>query len=114
MLETPDVPPIARVMRVAPRPGEQPAAGFSWGDYEDVDESRVTADDADSEDEGGWIVKGSNRRPSMCSRHIASQLCCANTHSTRAEPKASSSQIAPQTAPETMTKKKRQNMVCLR
>lgn len=69
MLETPDVPPIARVMRVAPRPGEQPAAGFSWGDYEDVDESRVTADDADGEDEGGWIVKGSNRRPSMFSLH---------------------------------------------
>ena len=63
MLETPDVPSLARVMRVAPRPGEQPAAGFSWGDYEDVDESRITADDADGEDDG-WIVKGSNRRPS--------------------------------------------------
>ena len=64
MLETPDVPSLARVMRVQPRPDEQPAAGFTWGDYEDVDDSRMTADDADGEDEGGWVVKSSRTRVS--------------------------------------------------
>lgn len=65
MLETPDVPSVARVMRVTPRADEHPAAGFSWADYEDVDNSGITADDADGEDEGGWIVKSSRVRTSM-------------------------------------------------
>lgn len=63
MLETPDVPPAARVMRVQPRPDERPVTGFSWADYEDVDGSGVTADDADGEDDGGWIVQSSRGRP---------------------------------------------------
>lgn len=71
MLETPDVPTIGRVMRVAPRPDERPAAGFSWGDYEDVDESRLTADDADGEDdEGGWVVKSSRPKTSKSLRRV--------------------------------------------
>ena len=37
LLEEPDYPEVSRVMRVKPRPDERPAAGFSWGDYEDVD-----------------------------------------------------------------------------
>ncbi|PSR76298.1 hypothetical protein PHLCEN_2v8530 [Hermanssonia centrifuga] len=69
MLETPDVPTLARVMRVQPKPDEKPAVGFSWGDYEDVDEARGTADDADGEDdEGGWVVKSSSKgRPKATS-----------------------------------------------
>ncbi|KAJ3489453.1 hypothetical protein NLJ89_g11529 [Agrocybe chaxingu] len=35
MLETPDYPTLARVMRVQPLPNEKPASGFSWADYED-------------------------------------------------------------------------------
>ncbi|KAF7794456.1 hypothetical protein EIP86_005590 [Pleurotus ostreatoroseus] len=85
LLEIPDVPTVARVMRIKPGPDDHPAQGFSWGDYEDVDE-RGTADDADGEDEGGWIVKNS-RRP---------------------KPKSPAAQ-APQTASESMTKKQRQN-----
>ena len=67
-LETPDVLTLARVMRVQPRPDEQPVAGFTWADYEDVDDSnsRMTADDADGEDEGGWVVKNSRSRASQC------------------------------------------------
>ena len=64
MLETPDVPTIGRVMRVQPRPDEQPVAGFSWADYEDVDDSRLTADDADGEDDGGWVVQSSRPKSS--------------------------------------------------
>lgn len=64
MLETSDYPTVARVMRIAPGPDEKPAAGFSWGDYEDVDDARVTADDADGEDDGGWGVVKSRGRPS--------------------------------------------------
>jgi len=59
MLETPDYPSVARVVRIHPRPGEKPAPGFTWADYEDV---QVAADDADSEDDGGWgVVKPRGR-----------------------------------------------------
>ncbi|GJE90302.1 hypothetical protein PsYK624_064310 [Phanerochaete sordida] len=88
MLETPDVPAPARVLRVQPRPDEQPAAGFSWADYEDVDNSGLTADDADGEDESGWIVQSSRGGG-------------------RTRPKAPH---ATQSAPESLTKKQRQNL----
>ncbi|KZT25213.1 hypothetical protein NEOLEDRAFT_1178628 [Neolentinus lepideus HHB14362 ss-1] len=81
MTETPDHPGIARVMRVQPPPGEKPAAGFSWGDYEDVD--------ADGEDDGGWgVVKNRSRRKAT-----------TGTQSSTPEFKA----------PESLTKKQRQN-----
>lgn len=67
MLEEPDYPQISRVMRIKPKPDEQPAAGFSWGDYEDVD-NRGTANDADGEDDGGWGVVKGRGRPSKWSR----------------------------------------------
>ena len=64
MLETPDRPSLARVIRVQPLPDEKPASGFSWGDYEDV---RVTTDggenDADGEDDGWGVVR--TRRQSL-------------------------------------------------
>jgi hypothetical protein len=64
MLETPDYPTLARVIRVQPLPDEKPASGFSWGDYEDV---RLTTDggenDADGEDDGWGVVK--TRRQSL-------------------------------------------------
>lgn len=59
MLERPGYPGLARVMRVQPRADEAPAPGFSWKDYEDVDASSGTLNDADGEDDGEWgIVKG--------------------------------------------------------
>ncbi|RPD58896.1 hypothetical protein L226DRAFT_553825 [Lentinus tigrinus ALCF2SS1-7] len=90
LLEEPDYPQLARVMRIKPRPDEQPAAGFSWGDYEDVDESRGTADDADGEDDGGWGVVKSRGRPKV------------NKTPSQQTPTA-------QKAPETLTKKQRQH-----
>ncbi|KAI0925064.1 hypothetical protein AcW2_005759 [Taiwanofungus camphoratus] len=89
MLETPDYPSIARVMRIQPGPNDRPATGFSWGDYEDVDDSRGTADDADGEDDGGWGVVKSRARSKL--NKIPSQ------------------QTPAQTAPESLTKKQRQN-----
>jgi len=69
MLETPDVPTLARVMRVQPFPDEKPASGFSWADYEDV---RVTTDgggnDADGEDDSWGVVQ--SRRQSMLSNGL--------------------------------------------
>ncbi|KAI0072640.1 hypothetical protein K474DRAFT_1667581 [Panus rudis PR-1116 ss-1] len=88
MLETPAAPSLARVMRVQPRPDEKPAAGFSWADYEDVDESRLTADDADGEDDG-WIVQ-SSKKP-------------------KAHKPSSPTASGPLHAPETITKKQRQH-----
>ncbi|KAI0761849.1 hypothetical protein BD413DRAFT_588059 [Trametes elegans] len=91
LLEEPDYPQLSRVMRIQPRADERPAAGFSWADYEDVDDSRATADDADGEDDGGWGVVQS-RRP---------------------KPKQAGSTPGhtptPQKAPETLTKKQRQH-----
>jgi hypothetical protein len=46
-----------RVMPVRPLPGEQPAKGFSWEDYEGVQVS----EDASDEEEGGWGVVRSRR-----------------------------------------------------
>jgi hypothetical protein len=60
MLEEPDQPLVARVLRVQPSPGEKPAPGFSWADYEDV--QVAAAEDADGEDDGGWgVVKSRSR-----------------------------------------------------
>jgi len=62
MLEVPDQPSVARVLRVQPNSGEQPAPGFSWADYEDV--QVAAAEDADGEDDGGWGVVKSRTRNS--------------------------------------------------
>ncbi|KAI0255691.1 hypothetical protein BJV78DRAFT_566320 [Lactifluus subvellereus] len=53
----PDAPP--RVVPVRPPPGEQPAKGFTWDDYEGVQDD----EDASGEDDGGWGVVKSRRRP---------------------------------------------------
>ncbi|KZP01771.1 hypothetical protein CALVIDRAFT_532530 [Calocera viscosa TUFC12733] len=93
MLETP-AQSIARVVRVKPSVGDKPAAGFSWADYEDVEGGGGMADEAD--DEGEWgIVKSRNRRS-------AAQSAFASFSS-------SSAPVRPAKAPETLTKKQRQN-----
>jgi hypothetical protein len=63
MLETPDYPELARVMRVQPRADEKPAQGFSWGDYEDVkvEEGGSADNDADGEDDGWGVVQSRGR-----------------------------------------------------
>ena len=62
MLERPDFPTLARVMRVQPRADETPVPGFSWDDYGDVVEESFLVHDADQEDEGEWgVVKSRNR-----------------------------------------------------
>ncbi|EGN95324.1 hypothetical protein SERLA73DRAFT_187624 [Serpula lacrymans var. lacrymans S7.3] len=92
MLEEPDYPGVARIMRVQPRPGEKPATGFSWADYEDVhvDDGSAGLHDADGEDEAEWgVVKSKSR-----------------SKPNRAEATSVSST---QKAPDTMTKRQRQN-----
>lgn len=92
MLETPQYPEIARVMRVKPAEGEQPAPGYSWGDYEDADENKVISMDDEETDEGGWgVVK--SRRPKR------SQTVTQST--TQAS--------KPSTDNQSLTKKQRQN-----
>ncbi|KAH7335563.1 hypothetical protein B0J17DRAFT_670635 [Rhizoctonia solani] len=56
MLETPQYPDVARVMRVKPTDEPQPAPGYSLADYEDGDENRVISMDDEETDEGGWGV----------------------------------------------------------
>ncbi|KAL0955265.1 hypothetical protein HGRIS_004155 [Hohenbuehelia grisea] len=90
MVETPDYPQVARVMRVQPRGDEKPASGFSWGDYEDVAVGgNGTGTDADGEDDGWGVVRRSGR--------------------SKTDRTPSSSAHAVQKAPETLTKKQRQN-----
>ncbi|KAH0836393.1 hypothetical protein J3R83DRAFT_7973 [Lanmaoa asiatica] len=93
MLEQPDFPTVARVMRVQPRADETPVPGFSWEDYGDVVEDSLLVHDADQEDEGEWgVVKSRNRTRPL-------QTTTTTTSSTSYAP----------AAPETMTKKQRQN-----
>ena len=49
--------PSPHIVPVRPPPGEKPAKGFSWEDYEGV---RVD-EDASSEEDGGWGVVRSRR-----------------------------------------------------
>ncbi|KAF8511813.1 hypothetical protein BU17DRAFT_96872 [Hysterangium stoloniferum] len=88
MLESSQYPELSRVMRVTHE--EQPATGFSWGDYEDANDVRGV--DADGEDDGEWgIVKSRGR--------------AKHTQST-----SSSGVLAPPSrGPETLTKKQKQH-----
>ena len=113
MLETSDYPSISRVMRVTSL-SEEPAPGFSLGDYEDV---RLTTDggenDADGEDDGWDVV--TTKRPSESIKFCLS--CKLVTHapfplnSGRSNIAGQSSlpTSAPMKAPETLTKRQRQN-----
>ncbi|KAK7041781.1 hypothetical protein VNI00_009070 [Paramarasmius palmivorus] len=103
MLETSDYPTLSRVMRIQPQPGEKPAKGFSWADYEDVIDQATSKSggydgggetgEGEDDDEGWGVVKGRGRpRPERSVTLQASQ----------------SSQKAVK-APETLTKKQRQN-----
>ncbi|TFY71294.1 hypothetical protein EVG20_g1734 [Dentipellis fragilis] len=75
------------VVRIRPQPGEKPAKGFTWEDYEGV---QVDNNDADGEDDGGWgVVKSKGR----------------NKHNQL----SSSQQSHASKAPESLTKKQRQN-----
>ncbi|KAG9318956.1 hypothetical protein JVU11DRAFT_1071 [Chiua virens] len=93
MLQKPDFPTLARVMRVQPRADETPVAGFSWDDYGDVLEDSLLVHDADQEDEGEWgIVRSRSRtRPQQ--------------QTTTATPSTSHDAATA----DTMTKKQRQN-----
>ncbi|KAI9464807.1 hypothetical protein F5148DRAFT_169513 [Russula earlei] len=52
-----DAPP--HVLPIRPLPGERPAKGFTWDDYEGVQ----VDEDASGEEDGGWGVVRSRRRP---------------------------------------------------
>lgn len=98
MLQKPDYPTLARVVKVKPSAGEQPAAGFSWGDYEDVSSSVPAGTTTnDEEDNDGWgVVKGRGGRTN-------SNRAAGSTTNI-----ASSSTSAP-TASGDMSKRQRQN-----
>ena len=103
MLEEPDHPSVARVLRVQPTPEEKPAPGFSWADYEDV--QMAAAEDADGEDDGGWgVVKSRSRNSTF---HVLIRIILIDVRLTESErPPQTDSQ--PQSGSE-MTKKQRQN-----
>ncbi|CAE6468971.1 unnamed protein product [Rhizoctonia solani] len=92
MLETPQYPDVARVMRVKPADEAQLAPGYSWGDYEDADENKVISMDDEETDEGGWgVVK--SRKPKR----------------TQTLTQASSQANSSTSDPSAPTKKQRQN-----
>lgn len=95
MLQRPDVPTLARVMRVVSQADEVPVQQFAQENYEDAAMSHTTANDADGEDEGGWdIVKGKNR-----SRNPGATL----------NPQQTTPLLPQPSADRAMTKKQRQN-----
>jgi hypothetical protein len=126
MLETPDYPILARVIRVQPvqpvqpLPDEKPASGFSWGDYEDV---RVATDggenDADGEDDGWGVVRTRRQSlfynahfhllPVMTNKTFTLLSSFTGVDRTSASTVTSSSRHQTQKASETMTKRQRQN-----
>lgn len=69
MLETPSYPAISRVIRIRPGPDEKPVEGFSWGDYEDVNESDLKdswQESAEGSADDGWgVVKSRSRTSSF-------------------------------------------------
>lgn len=95
MLQKPDVPTLARVMRVVSQTDEIPAQESTWENYEDGAMSHTTVNDADGEDEGGWdIVKGKNH-----SRNPGTTL----------NPQQTTPLLPQPSADRAMTKKQRQN-----
>ncbi|KAI6149203.1 hypothetical protein BKA82DRAFT_1001460 [Pisolithus tinctorius] len=94
MLQKPDVPALARVMRVVPRADGLQVQGSTWKNFEDDATPRTTVNDTDGEDDGGWdIVKGKS------SRNLGTTLIPQQT-----------TPLLPQLSPDrAMTKKQRQN-----
>jgi len=92
MLEMPDYPSLV----VRPLPGEKPASGFSWGDYEDVHVDEGAGHDADGEDDGWGVVRS---RRSKSDRGSSSAFANTEAPNSQAE-KASSGSLS---------KKQRQN-----
>ena len=73
MLEVPDRPSLSHALLVRPLPGEKPASGFSWGDYEDVHVDEGAGHDADGEDDGWGVVRSrrsSERRLTLFSENF--------------------------------------------
>ncbi|THH17841.1 hypothetical protein EW146_g3056 [Bondarzewia mesenterica] len=84
---TSNISELPQIVGVKPKPGEQPAQGFTWEDYEGVH----VDNDASGEDEGGWgVVRGKGR-----SRGDRSATSSSQAHSSKST--------------ESMTKKQRQN-----
>jgi hypothetical protein len=108
MLERPDYPGLARVMRVQPRADEAPAPGFSWKDYEDVDDSSYTLNDADGEGDGEWgIVKGKGRSSNLF-LFFSGLYREINMAVEVSRPSSTPSQLVQQ-VPQALTKKQRHN-----
>jgi hypothetical protein len=90
MVDTPDYPSLAHVIRVLPLPNEKPATGLSWVDYDDVG-----GNDADDEGDGLAVVR------SKRSKRTSPSASAAQPH---VNPNAA------QRAPETWMKRQRQNL----
>ncbi|KZT43206.1 hypothetical protein SISSUDRAFT_1030052 [Sistotremastrum suecicum HHB10207 ss-3] len=83
MLETPNQPQLARVIRVKPGPDEKPIAGYSWDDYEDVanSSSRLGGTlssasygaDATTDDDEGWGVVRRNASETLTKKQRQNQ-----------------------------------------
>lgn len=109
MLETPDYPTVSRVLRVQPLQDEKPAFGFSWDDYEDVHagENAGEGNEADGEDDGWGVVKSKKSRSSKCVTIFSSSQLLTIFNLGVERPV--SSQVPAHKAPETLTKRQRQN-----
>lgn len=55
------------IVPVRPPPGEKPAKGFTWNDYEGVQ----VDEDASDEDDGGWGVVRSRRSQFLLHAYIS-------------------------------------------
>jgi hypothetical protein len=84
---------------VRPPPGEQPAKGFTWDDYEGVQDD----EDASGEDDGGWGVVKSRKSQS------SSFIPYLRYKGEFLGPNKTASEEATTSDPQPLTKKQRQN-----
>jgi hypothetical protein len=77
MLQTPDYPPIARVVRAKPGPGQQLDLGSSWASHDDLTSSVAESTEAEREDDEGWgVVKSRSNRSSEFLQKRILFFCC--------------------------------------
>ncbi|KAI6010827.1 hypothetical protein F5J12DRAFT_821833 [Pisolithus orientalis] len=111
MLQKPDVPALARVMRVVPRADGLQVQGSTWENFEDDATPRTTVNDTDGEDDGGWdIVKGkSSSNFFFCHTFTVPHASESGNLGTTLIPQQTTP-LLPQLSPDrAMTKKQRQN-----
>ena len=97
MEDEPLQPTLARVMAIRPAPGEKPAKGFSWGDYEEYAGADEGTSGADVSNDDTWEEVKSKKKSRATNANPSSVMASSTDSLSRSEQDGQTS------------KKKRQN-----